>query len=237
MSCEKRFFATAPRIERRAVGEGEQEQSLLVGHAAVFDQWTTLYEGRYWTWREIVRPGAFRRAIAERQDVRALFNHDPNFVLGRVRSNTLELEEDGVGLMSRTLFPGTQTIRDLVVSPVERDDVTGMSFAFQPRRGDKVIEQLQDDGTRVIESVGERITIRVQGERRIEERELLDLDLFDVSVVTYPAYGGTDVDLRWVPDLRKLIEERDRPHHRPTPVLDRYREWLTRLDPSGARDE
>lgn len=180
---ERRVIAaTDLRLERRADGDGDGDAAgqppRIVGHAAVFDQWTTLYQSRTYLWREIIRPGAFRNAIAEGQDVRALFNHDSNYVLGRTTSGTLRLAEDAIGLVMDTDPPDTRTIRDLVLTPIERKDITQQSFAFTVRKG------------------GERIVIRVEDDLVIEERELLDLDLYDVSPVTYPAYEGTDVALR-----------------------------------------
>lgn len=224
--AERRYSTGVLRIERR--GQGDEARQVLVGHAAVFDQWTTLYEGRYWIWREVVRPKAFARAIKEKQDVRGLWNHDANFVLGRTISGTLELREDSEGLLSTIDPPGTQTVRDLVIVPIDRGDVSGMSFAFDVRRGDKIVEVEHEDGTRVIDRGGERITLRYEGDRVIEERELLDLDLFDVSPVTYPAYEGTNIGLRGgcVPDLQDLIREKDRPNRRPAPRREAIRQWL-----------
>jgi HK97 family phage prohead protease len=193
--------SAAVRIERRAAGDATRPH--IVGHASVFDQWTTLYEGRYFVWREVVRPGAYRNAIAERQDVRSLFNHDANFVLGRTLSNTLILSEDATGLLTDTDPPDTQTIRDLVLSPIERGDVSGMSFAFTVRRAAETKVTIVN-GITVIDSGGERVTIREEDGKEIEERELLDLNLFDVSPVTYPAYEQTDVA------LRSLAEGRER---------------------------
>jgi uncharacterized protein len=225
--AERRFSPTATlRIERR--GEGDESRPVIVGHASVFDQWTTLYEGRYWSWREVIRPGAYRNAIKEKQDVRALWNHDANYVLGRTTSGTLTLREDEVGLWTETDAPNTQTIRDIVLAPMIRGDVTGMSFAFNIRKGDERKERTLKDGTRVIENGGERVTLRMDGEKLIEERELLDLDLSDVSPVTYPAYEGTDVSLRSVPNLEARIAEMDRPHVRPAPLREQWRRRLAK---------
>lgn len=221
---ERRYVESSLRVEAEERAEGDAAAPKIVGHASVFDEWTTLYEGRYWIYREIVRPGAFSRAIKKKQDVRALFNHDSNFVLGRTKSGTLSLEEDAKGLLSRITPPDTQAARDLLTS-IKRGDVTGMSFAFTPTRGKKV-KQTEQDGVITIENGGERITQRYEGDTLIEERELLDLDLYDVSPVTYPAYGGTDVGLRSTPDLRAMIAERDRPHQRPAPVREKYLRWL-----------
>lgn len=212
---ERRIIRGDLKIKRRAKGDGGARPR-IVGHAARFDEWTTLYEGTYWVWREVVRPGAFANAIAEKQDVRCLLNHDPNFILGRTKAGTLRLKEDAVGLLSDADAPDTQTIRDLALSPIDRGDIDGMSFAFGVRRADKVVTSTEA-GITVIDAGGERITIRREGDREIEERELLDLDLYDVSPVVYPAYEGTDVAMRSVgrdADFRRYIEERDTPRSR-----------------------
>jgi uncharacterized protein len=190
---ERRVIALVDDLEVRV--EGDAAKKRIVGHAAAFDRWTTLYESPDYLWREVVRRGAFKYAIDAGQDVRALFNHDSNFVLGRTASGTLQLSEDAVGLLSDTDPPDTQTIRDLVLAPIARRDVSQMSFAFIPRRGASTTTTTPE-GVTVTDNGGERVTVRREGNRIIEERELLSVDLFDVSPVTYPAYKDTDVALR-----------------------------------------
>ncbi len=185
---EIRVFAGPLQFERRAEGDTPK----IVGHAAVFDQWATLYEGTYWTWREVIRPGAFRNALAEKQDVVALVNHDEDSLLARTVSGTLTLSEDPTGLLAQIDPPDTQCARDLLVS-IARGDLSGMSFAFRVRPG------------------GDKTTITIQGEKELEERELLDLDLEDVSIVCWPAYTQTDVAIRSLAEVR----DRPRPHHTP----------------------
>jgi HK97 family phage prohead protease len=209
---ERRIRPAGLRIERRDSAGGGKARS-IVGHAAVFDQWTTMYDGTYYTAREVVRPGAFARAIREKQDVRALFNHDPNFILGRMKSGTLRLSEDRAGLLSEIDAPDTQTVNDLVVSPIERGDMDGMSFGFVARRSAKTTITRTADAT-VIDRGGDRITIRQEGDKEVEERELLDVDLLDVSPVCDPQYDGTDVALRGGPadaDFLAHCRERDIP--------------------------
>jgi len=145
----------------------------MVGHAAVFNSWADI--GGYF--RERVAPGAFTRAVKE-DDVRALFNHDANFILGRNTACTLLLEEDDTGLAIQIFPPDTQIARDLAVS-MERGDVTQMSFGFRVKKDE------WDYNT------------------KIPERTLLEVELFDVSPVTYPAYPTTDVGLRAIETYRK----------------------------------
>lgn len=226
MRPERRIAAAPVRLERRA--EGGDESSYLVGCAAVFDEWTTIYESRRWRFREVIRPGAFAAAIAERQDVRSLFNHDRNFVLGRTLSGTLTLRETDKGLLQETRLSGSQTVRDLVVVPIERGDISGMSFCFVPRnkRDDQTIVERPDRV--VIKRSGERITEYYEGEQLVTERELLSVDLIDVTVATMPAYGGTSVGVR-AADLFEDFEAMERS------ALERSRSF--RRDQPGREDE
>jgi HK97 family phage prohead protease len=185
---ERRVFTTDFRIERRAEGA-----SVLVGHAAVFNSASEDLGG----FREIVAPGAFAQSIVE-DDVRALFNHDPNLILGRNRSQTLRLSEDSRGLAFEIDLPDTQLARDLAVS-IERGDISGNSFAF-----------------RTVEDRWER------GDA-MEIRTLIRVRLFDVSPVTYPAYQATDIAMRSLEQWRATQsnpedEARRREHFEMFPV-------------------
>jgi HK97 family phage prohead protease len=120
-------------------------------------------------------PGAFDRALKEKQDVRALFNHDDNQVLGRSKSGTLRMSVDSKGLKYEIDPPDTQLGRDLVTS-IRRGDIDGSSFAFIVR-GQKWNETTKDGVTTYL-------------------REITDCDLMDVSPVTYPAYEQTSVAVR-----------------------------------------
>lgn len=162
MQLERRTIAG--RVEVR---EAEGQTPRIVGHAAVFNQ-DSLDLG----FTERIAPGAFARAIAEAQDVRALWNHDPNYVLGRTAANTLALSEDSAGLRYEIDPPDAQWARDLRVS-MQRGDVTQSSFSFSV--------------------VGEKWEKNDAGRWT---RTLLDVDLYDVAPVTFPAYVGTDVAAR-----------------------------------------
>lgn len=147
-----------------------------VGYASVFNSWTTLYKDPYSEVREVIRAGAFRNAIVEGQDVRALWNHDSNHPLGRTTAGTLRLAEDGHGLKVVIDLPDTTVGRDLIVS-MGRGDVSQMSFAFIPREG------------------GEVATRRREGGIDVTEVQIKDVDLYDVSIVTFPAYKDAKVAL------------------------------------------
>lgn len=165
-----------PEIERRTLGtialraEGDGEDAAkkkkLTGYAALFN----VKSQELWGFKEVILPGAFDRALREAHDVRALLNHDPNFILGRTTAKTLDLAVDTKGLKVEIDPPDTTVGRDTVAS-VERGDLTQMSFAFRTLTDDW---RMQD---------GEMI------------RELIDLELLDVSVVAYPAYEETGVQV------------------------------------------
>jgi len=166
--------AGAPTLRERAEGG----MPTLVGHAAVFDVETTLFEGKRFRLREVVRRGAFARAIAASQDVTANMDHDDAILLGRTAPGTVRLREDDVGLAVEIDLPDTQHGRD-VATLVRRGDLAGMSFAFRPAPG------------------GEQRTIATLPDGRDDVfDELTDLDLYDVSAVARPAYRATDLAVR-----------------------------------------
>ncbi|MDA0780666.1 MAG: HK97 family phage prohead protease [Rickettsiales bacterium] len=162
---ERRAFNVS-NIELRAEGEGEDLTKKIVGHAAIFNQLSEDLGG----FQEKIEPGAFSKSL-KNADVRALWNHDANFILGRNKAGTLTLSEDKTGLAIEILPPDTQFARDLMVS-MERGDVTQMSFGFRT------------------------IKDKWETEAGKDIRTLLEVEIFDVSPVTYPAYTQTDVALR-----------------------------------------
>jgi len=142
---------------------------VIEGHAAVFDSWSETLGG-FFPFKEKVRAGAFSKSIGK-DDIRALFNHDANHVLGRNRAGTLELAEDEKGLLVRIYPPDTQWARDLQTS-IGRGDITQMSFGFTVEKDEW------------------------NSEEGVDTRELVEVKLFDVSPVTFPAYTATDVGVR-----------------------------------------
>lgn len=174
MELERRGFALdAVSVERREA----KEPPRIMYHAAVFNEWTVVAD----LFRERVMPGAFRNAI-DKGDIRALFNHNPDMVLGRNRARptpTLSLAEDARGLAATAIPPDTQWARDLIVS-IERGDISGASFGF------RAIKQ------------------EWNWEPKLPERTLLEVELLDVSPVTFPQYPETDVALRSLEEFRKL---------------------------------
>lgn len=128
--------------------------------------------------REIISPDA----VIELDDVRALFNHDSNFVLGRLSAETLTLKRDAEGIRMEVTPPDTRWANDLLVS-MRRGDIKEQSFAFR----------LLPDGA--------------QWEERADGwlRTVRAFRMYDVSVVTSPAYPQTDASVR---SLQSILEDR-----------------------------
>lgn len=172
MEIERRVVALDElKIEKR-----EDGARMIAGHAAVFNQLSEDLGG----FREQIAPGAFADAI-QKDDIRALFNHNPDFILGRNLSGTLRMREDARGLAIEIDPPDTQIARDLIVS-MERGDITQMSFGFSVRPNGQ--NWAKDDNGQVV-------------------RTLTKVRLFDVSPVVYPAYPQTDVAVRSLAEWRK----------------------------------
>jgi HK97 family phage prohead protease len=158
-------------VERRFVSSEFEVRQLpsggvqIEGHAAVFNRFSQDLGG----FVEQVAPGAFAKTIQE-ADVRALFNHDPSMVLGRNKSGTLRLSEDNVGLHYQVDMPDTSYARDLAIS-MERGDVSQSSFGFRVIPGGDGWSYTEQD---------------------YPLRTLNELQLLDVSPVTYPAYLDAD---------------------------------------------
>lgn len=152
----------------------ENGQEVTVeGYAAVFNQDTTI--GGKWT--ERIAPGAFTDALG-RDDVVFLVNHE-GLPLARTRSGTLELSQDDHGLKIRASLNIADPDVRAIVPKMQRGDLDKMSFAFMPTR------QSWDD------------------EDEMPRRTIQEAALYDVSIVTTPAYEGTEIGLRSLEQHRK----------------------------------
>ena len=140
---------------------------VIAGYAAVFDSLSEEIFG----FRERVLPGAFTNTLKGKPDVRALIDHDSSKILGRTTAGTLAIKEDDRGLAVRITPPDTTAGVDVLKS-IRRGDIDQMSFAFQT------------------------VTDQWHTEDEEEIRELVEVRLFDVSVVTFPAYPDTSVSVR-----------------------------------------
>lgn len=143
------------------------ENPTIEGYFAVFNSNYEIAPGM----SESIAPGAFSRTLAN--DVRALINHDTTLVLGRTKANTLELREDSHGLWGKiSINPNDRDAMNLY-ERVKRGDVDQCSFGFDLKEQDT---EIRDDGA-------VHWTIR-------------DLDLFEVSCCTFPAYEQTNISAR-----------------------------------------
>ncbi len=143
------------------------ENPTIEGYFAVFNSNYEIAPGM----SESIAPGAFSRTLSN--DVRALINHDTTLVLGRTKANTLELREDSHGLWGKiTINPNDGDAMNLY-ERVKRGDVDQCSFGFD----------LREQDTEILENGDVHWTIR-------------DLDLFEVSCCTFPAYEQTNISAR-----------------------------------------
>jgi uncharacterized protein len=170
------------QLEIRAENDGHT----IHGYAAVFNRLSEPLSDWGVPFREVVAPGAFTKTL-KTADVRALVNHNVDYVLARSKSGTLSLAEDDHGLAVVINPPDTTWARDLMVS-MERGDVNQMSFGFRVIK-DKW-ESVKDENT----------------DKRMDTRTLLEVALFDVSVVTFPAYKDTSVAVRAI-ELDDIVSE------------------------------
>lgn len=146
----------------------------LVGYASVFNKRSLDLGG----FVEIIQPGAFRSSMD--QDIRALIDHS-GIAIARTTNKTLALSEDREGLKVEIELPDTTAGNDIRES-VRRGDVDQMSFGFRVREGGQIFSE-DEDGTII--------------------RTLTDIDLSEVSIVTFPAYPDTSVATRSVQAWRE----------------------------------
>lgn len=155
----------------------------LVGYAAVFNSLSADLGG----FKERIIPGAFKRSVSAGVDIRALVDHDAGKLLGRTANGTLRVSEDQIGLRVEIDVPDTSYGRD-TLAMVKRGDVRGMSFGFRVPEG----------GQRFTKEGGQTI------------RDLLDLNLKEVTVTSIPAYADTSVHIRAAridPDVLREISK------------------------------
>jgi len=180
---------TDGKVARLEIRTEEGKPPKIEGYGAVFYRdgdpgteyqlWADAYER--------VLPGAFDRAMKE-DDVRSLFNHDPNMVLGRVAAGTLSLSIDATGLRYSVTPPETAIVREQVLLPIDRGDVSGSSFMFR------------------VKSV--RWSDEERDGRMVEIREIQEVELFELGPVTFPAYEATTTGIRSASmDLEEIRRE------------------------------
>jgi HK97 family phage prohead protease len=175
--------------ERRGYALGETDFQLraatdatpvFTGHAAVFDTRTAIGNPLTWGFYEEVAPGAFTKTLSE-GDARFLIDHDTALLVARVSADDLRLSQDKVGLaVEADLDTELSYVKDLVRN-LDKRRITGMSFGFQVLKDEWDVETVStSDGQ----------------EAEVEVRRILEVRLFEVSAVTFPAYEETDAALR-----------------------------------------
>jgi len=155
-------------LEIRANGTLTGKGKTLSGYAAVFNSEAVLGD-----FTEVIRQGAFAKSLATGSNIRALFHHQGDALLGTTRGGTLKLKEDTHGLAFELSLPDTTHGRDLSIL-VDRGDVAGCSFGFRVAPGGDRWEQ--------------------RGKQMV--RELLDVELVEVTLTADPAYQDTTVAMR-----------------------------------------
>jgi HK97 family phage prohead protease len=167
-------------LERRTAAEGVElredgDTLTAVGYAAVFESTSQNLGG----FVERVAPGAFRKTLQE-ADVRALFNHEPDHLLGRSTNGTLRMMEDDRGLRYEIDLPNTQLGKD-VAELLRRGDLNSSSFGFRT---------ISDNWTETADGY--------------PMRRLTEVALRDVGPVSFPAYLGATSALRSLAEQRNL---------------------------------
>jgi len=144
-------------LEIRQEGDG----MTLRGYAAVFNS-----PSQPLPFTETIAPGAFRDSLNSRNDVKLLWNHDTGTVLGSTRAGTLQLMEDGKGLLVEANLPDTQAGRD-AATLIKRGDVNAFSFGF-------------------------RVATNGDEWPSADQRILKRVNVHEVSLVAFPAYTATE---------------------------------------------
>lgn len=177
MTLKNNMLSFSGHVRMEPGSDGEPTK--IIGYAAKFNTRSNNLGG----FVEVIAPGAFDDVLTD--DVRGLFNHDRNMILGRTKSGTLTLAVDDIGLRYEISAPDNQTVRDLVLAPIARGDVDQSSFAFH----------LPSDGYRWDED-----------DQGVYVRTITRLSrLIDVSPVTYPAYNDTEASARTLDEAKQIL--------------------------------
>ena len=160
-------------LEVRSNGGLSSNGKTLHGYAAIFNS-----EADLGGFVEVIRNGAFRTSLEGGSNIRALLDHKGDALLGTTRGGTLRLMEDAKGLAFSLSLPDTTHGRDLAVL-VDRGDVQGCSFGFRVNPG----------GDRWEQRGGQLV------------RELLSVELHEITLTSDPAYTDTTVAMRSMPSV------------------------------------
>lgn len=156
------------------------EEQIIEGYFSVFNSNYEMWEGA----SESIAPGAFDSSMGN--DIRALTNHDTTLVLGRTKANTLELKPDSHGLWGRIRINPKDSDAVNTYERVKRGDVDQCSIGFL----------IRDEETEFREDGSIHWTIK-------------DVELFEVSICTFPAYEETSISARHrdADELKKRADE------------------------------
>ena len=154
--------------ELRTINE-EDSKPKLSGYAVVWNALSTDLGG----FKERVKKGTFTRTLQETDDIKILFNHNTDHVLGSTKAKTLFVEERAKGLYFENELPDTQFARDLAVS-VDRGDIDGVSFGFKITKDDWDRSEENNDVIRTVK----------------------EASLVEISPCTFPAYKSSSVSMR-----------------------------------------
>lgn len=163
---KKRNAYIATQFQTRE--EQESGDLVLSGYFIKFDEETELWPGYF----EVIKREGVEKAIKD-ADIRALFNHDHSLVLGRTGNDTVRLLVDDVGLFGYIIINKDDPQAVGAYARVQRGDVIGCSFGFYPI---KINTEERDDGSYL--------------------DTILELEIFEVSPCTFPAYPQTEIAAR-----------------------------------------
>ena len=171
----------------------ETDEMKIEGYFVVFNSETELYDGMF----EEISDKAFQNI--DLSDIRALADHDTAKVLGRTKSNTLKLSVDDKGLYGEITINKNDTEAVNLYERVKRGDIDQCSFGFN------ILDETMDtraDGT--------------------TKWTITEIELFEVSVVTFPAYADTAVEAR--SEQMKQLEKRNL-QKRKQQLKERIKTW------------
>lgn len=213
---ETRIERRTYTVEMRIATEGEGDTTRTVtGYAPRFNSPSEILGWGENRFVEYFEPGAFRSALPK-SDPRALRDHIPNLILGRQSAKTLSLWEDSTGLGFRFDLPDTTYANDLAVS-MARGDVRETSFAF-------TLKEDSDKWSRRSDGIWER---RIPADS-VDQ-------IYDISVVTYPAYPDSDAQLNQNTNLNVAFRNLDIAAQTETPPITDNQQPITEQPNHRAR--
>ena len=169
----------------------------LEGYFAVFGEQYQVWDG----WTETIERGAFAEYLASGEDVKVLWNHDSNIVLGSTGNGTATLQEDEIGLFGTVEINEKDQEAVNAYARIARGDVDGCSFGFEIDRQ----EEWWD-------------------EQGVYHTKILRVDpLYEVSPCTFPAYKATSITAR---NGEKLNQAREDYEQAKNKKQERWRESM-----------